>query len=122
MSSARTDADSPWKLILRDYFPEAISWQMPYITSVEEIGFERGFKQGIEQGLEQGLEQGSQQGQRRGSQDVVLLLLEQRLGKISPALKEHIAALSQSQINALAIALLNFSTLSDLEAWLTQSS
>ena len=32
MATPRTDADSPWKLILRQYFPEAIEFFFPDIA------------------------------------------------------------------------------------------
>ncbi|WP_254721849.1 DUF4351 domain-containing protein [Kovacikia minuta] len=72
--------------------------KVPYITSVEEIGFERGI----------------QEGQR----SLVLLLLEQRVGKLPEGIRDRLSQLNLAQLEALAIALLNFSTLAELEAWL----
>lgn len=76
--------------------------KVPYITSVEEIGFERGLKQG-------------RQEERRS---LISLQLEQKLGELPSALHDRIAQLNLAQLEALAIALLNFSTLNDLENWL----
>lgn len=66
--------------------------KVPYITSVEEIGFERGQRS--------------------------LLLLQQRVGQLPDQLHDRISQLNLTQLEALAIALLNFSSLTELEAWL----
>jgi hypothetical protein len=34
MATPRTDQDSPWKLVLRDYFPEAIAFFFPTVAKV----------------------------------------------------------------------------------------
>jgi predicted transposase YdaD len=80
--------------------------KVPYITSVEEIGFERG------------IQQGRQEGRQEESRSLVMLLLEQRLGQLPDDLHDRLSPLSRTQLEALAIALLNFSTLAELEAWL----
>lgn len=73
---------------------------MPYITSVERIGYERG----------------RQEGQR----SLTLLLLQQKLGQLPSSVSDRIAALSLEQLEALAIALLNFNSLDELTDWLEQ--
>jgi predicted transposase YdaD len=80
--------------------------KVPYITSVEEIGFERG------------IQQGRQEGRQEGHRSLVLLLLEQRVGQLPHGLRDRLAQLSLTQLEALAIALLDFSTLAELESWL----
>jgi predicted transposase YdaD len=42
--------------------------KMPYITSVEEIGYERGFKEGEQRGQQRGREEGEQRGREEGEQ------------------------------------------------------
>ncbi len=67
-----------------------------------------------------------QQGRQEGARSLVILLLNQKFGAISsgypqggvPSLTERIASLSLEQLEALAIALLNFSVIADLESWL----
>jgi hypothetical protein len=90
--------------------------RMPYITSVEEIGFERGIERGIEQGIERGIEQGEKL--------LIVRLLTRRLDlKVLPeALRTQVEYLSLDRIEALGEALLDFQTLSDLEQWLTTNS
>ncbi|UIE38885.1 DUF4351 domain-containing protein [Leptodesmis sichuanensis] len=76
--------------------------KVTYITSVEEIGFERGLQQG-------------RQEERRS---LISLQLEQKVGQLPSSLHDQIAQLNLTQLEALAIALLNLSTLAELEAWL----
>lgn len=72
--------------------------QMPYITSIEEIGIER------------------------GKRDLILRQLTRRLkGAELPAnLAAQVQALPLPQIEALGEDLLDFTALSDLQAWLKQ--
>jgi predicted transposase YdaD len=104
-----------WVMILPEGLKQSF-WQelkayeeerkVPYITSVEEIGFERG------------IHQGRQEGRQEGQRSLILLLLEQRLGSLPIAIHDRLAQLSLPQLETLAIALLHFSTLAELEAWL----
>ncbi|MGI0485711.1 DUF4351 domain-containing protein [Pantanalinema rosaneae CENA516] len=99
-----------WVMILPEGLKQAF-WQelkayeeerkVPYITSVEEIGFERGIQEG-----------------RRSLLLLLSLQLEQKVGQLPPSLHDRIAQLNLTQLEALAIALLNFSSLAELEAWL----
>jgi hypothetical protein len=74
---------------------------MPYITSIERMGIE--------------------QGRVEGQRSLIDLLLSQKIGQLSQVLDDRISALSNDKLNSLAIALLNFSTLGDLESWLQEN-
>ncbi|NEP56444.1 MAG: DUF4351 domain-containing protein, partial [Symploca sp. SIO2G7] len=67
----------------------------------------------LETGLEQGLER---------EQTLVLKLLSRKLGKIPPKLESQIKALPLEPLEELAEALLDFSTLDDLSAWLQNNN
>lgn len=106
-----------WVMILpkgleREFWQELKAYEeerrMPYISSVERMGFE--------QGLEQGLEQGVQQEAR----SLVLRLLTRKVGTLSESVKAQVNALAITQLEALGEALLNFSSPSDLDAWLAE--
>jgi predicted transposase YdaD len=64
------------------------------------------------------LEEGRQEGER----SLVLLLLEQRVGQLSQIERSRISTLSLERLEALALALLDFSSMADLTAWLEQAS
>jgi Domain of unknown function (DUF4351) len=80
---------------LRTYEEER---RMPYITSVEEIGFER------------------------GERSLILRLLIRRVGELSKPMQAQVEALSLEQVEALGEALLDFTSLADLEAWMAERS
>jgi predicted transposase YdaD len=84
---------------LRDYEKQR---KMPYITSVEEIGFNRG----------------RQEGRQEGRRSLILLLLTEKFGTLSDETTNRIAALSLDQLQALAIALLHFNAIAQLSQWL----
>ena len=62
--------------------------------------------------------EGRQEGRQEGEAALVLRLLHRQLGELEPSLTEQIQALSLPEIEALAEALLEFSTVADLENWL----
>jgi hypothetical protein len=83
--------------------------QMPYITSVEEIGFERGIEQGVRQGLER-------------ERSLILRQLNRKVGALSPQTLEQVNSLSIEQLEALGEALLDFGAIADLAQWLATQS
>jgi Domain of unknown function (DUF4351) len=75
--------------------------QMPYMTSVEEIGYDRGKREGKEE-----------------ARSLILLLLNQKLGQLPKRMSDRVRRLSPEQLQALAIALLHFESLDELNVWL----
>jgi hypothetical protein len=69
---------------------------------------------------QQDREQAIQEGSKQGEQRLVIRLLNRRFGEIDSSLIERVQGLSVDQIEALAEALLDFSSLNDLETWLNQ--
>ena len=66
-------------------------------------------------------QEGEERGILKGEQTVILRLLARRVGNVSPELQSQIQSLSLYQLEALADALLDFSTLTDLRTWLQAS-
>ncbi len=66
------------------------------------------------------LQRGEQRGLALGEQRLVTRLLNRRFGKIDSLSIERIRRLSVEQLESLGEALLDFATVSDLEAWLNQ--
>ncbi|MEH2013794.1 DUF4351 domain-containing protein [Nostoc sp.] len=67
-------------------------------------------------------EQAVQEGNKQGEQRLVLRLLNRRIGEIDALLIERIKGLSIEQLENLGEALLDFSSVADLETWLNQQS
>ncbi len=70
--------------------------------------------------LLEGEQKGEERGRQLGQRSLVILLLEQRVGSLSDAQRNHVSTLNLDRLGALAIALLNFSSQNDLDAWLNQ--
>ena len=59
---------------------------MPYITSVERIGYKRGRAEGLQKGIQEGIQQGQQQALR----SALLEALATRFGEVDDLLRERI--------------------------------
>ncbi|MFM7883535.1 MAG: Rpn family recombination-promoting nuclease/putative transposase [Microcystis panniformis] len=65
-------------------------------------------------------ESGKAQGRREEAVSLILRLLNRRLGEISSTLSQQIRELSLEQLETLGEALLDFTSLTDLTAWLSE--
>ena len=72
--------------------------QMPFISPTEELAMERG--------------------ELKGEQQLILRLLNRRFGEIESSFIDTIRTLTIDQLELLGEALLDFSTVTDLEQWL----
>jgi predicted transposase YdaD len=70
------------------------------------------------EGRQEGRQEGLQEGRQEEALALVLRLLRRRLGNLDATVESRLAALTLPQIEALADALLDFTTVSDLETWL----
>ena len=73
-------------------------------------------------GREEGRREGWQEGRQEGQVDLVQRLLRRRLGVVTPAALKRLPALSADDLAALAEALLDFRSQSDLESWLARAT
>jgi len=62
-----------------------------------------------------------QRGRQEEARSLLLRQLAQKVGALPDRTSEQIITLSLEQLESLAVALLNFSGLTDLEHWLTES-
>lgn len=70
--------------------------------------------------MEEGIEIGKQQGIGEGKLSLVMRLLPRRVGMLTPELEARVKQLSVSQLEDLAVALLDFASVQDLTAWLQE--
>lgn len=68
------------------------------------------------------MEEGIEQGKQEATLSLVMRLLPRRVGTLTPELQRRVQQLSLTQLEDLAVALLDFSQAADLEAWLQQVS
>jgi predicted transposase/invertase (TIGR01784 family) len=93
------------KTLIRQVFREDIMRESVIYQEIQQEGEERGILKG----------------KLEGEQTVIIRLLARRVGDVSPELQSQIQSLSLYQLEALADALLDFSTLADLRTWLQTS-
>jgi predicted transposase/invertase (TIGR01784 family) len=93
------------KTLIRQVFREDIMRESVIYQEIQQEGEERGILKG----------------KLEGEQTVILRQLARRVGDVSPELQSQIQSLSLYQLEALADALLDFSTLADLRTWLQAS-
>jgi len=108
--------------LVRSLFREEIMKESVIYQSILKEGIQQGMQQGMQQGLQQGLQQGMQEGLQRGMQrgvkQLVMMLLNSSFGTLESRLMTKIDSLSVQQLKDLAAALLNFTSVEDLDAWL----
>jgi hypothetical protein len=77
-------------------------------------------EQAVREGIQQGVQQGIQQGVQQGEVNLLLRLLNRRLGSIPANLEQRIRQLSVEQLEELGIAFLDFEGETDLVNWLNE--
>lgn len=68
--------------------------------------------------MEEGIQQGREQGKQQEAVALILRLLNRRVGGLRTQLQERIQGLSTPELEDLGEALLDFTSVADLEAWL----
>jgi hypothetical protein len=94
--------DAEFWLELKAYEEER---QMPYITSVERIGFERGVKEEAQRSLER-------------QRSLIIRQLTRKVGTLPDPVLAKIDVLSIAHLESLGEALLDFESIEELTAWL----
>ena len=72
--------------------------------------------------LQEGREEGREEGKQAEAIALIMRLLPRRIGTVEPELQERIQELSIAQLEDLAEALLDFSDVADLAAWLRDAA
>lgn len=75
-------------------------------------------REGVMEIVTSWMEQGIEQGERT----LLLLLLEQKVGSLPEQMRDRLSQLNKERLERLAIALLNFTSMQDLEAWFIENS
>jgi len=73
------------------------------------------------EGREQGLVEGREQGKTVGASDITLRLLKRKFGSLEPEIEQQIQDLPLARLQELSEDLLDFTQVSQLEAWLKQA-
>ncbi|HWE02594.1 MAG TPA: DUF4351 domain-containing protein [Tepidisphaeraceae bacterium] len=76
----------------------------------------------IEQGKAEGLSEGLSQGLSQGRRLLVLRLLRRQFGDVPTEISDQVGRLSESLLDEMGEALLDFATLADAKTWLAEHS
>jgi predicted transposase YdaD len=103
--------------ISKDFWRHTRAFQ-EILAEGRQEGVELGRQEGREEGRELGLEEGLEEGRRREASALALRQLERRCGTLASSTRSRLETLSRSQLEELALALLDFHSAVDLEVWL----
>jgi Domain of unknown function (DUF4351)/Putative transposase, YhgA-like len=78
-------------------------------------------KEAVMQIVTSWMEEGISQGKQEATVSLIMRLLRARVGMLTPELEQRVQQLSLTQLEDLAVALLDFSSVEDLEVWLQQT-
>ena len=81
-----------------------------------------GMEQGLEKGLQKGRLEGRQEGRLEGEAGLILRQLRRRFGSLSAELESRINRLPLDRLEELGEAILDLSTIEQLDHWLDQDS
>lgn len=84
----------------------------------ESVIYQDIFQKGEQKGLQKGIQRGLQEGAEQEARKLAILMLEQRLGKVSRSMQQQIERLEVEQLEALCASLLEFRSKEKLARWL----
>ena len=88
----------------------------------ESVVYQKILNRGISQGREEGREEGLQQGKTQGKILLLRKMLMRKFAAIDESMLEQLLGFSQTQLEALGEALLDFQSLAELNEWFTQQA
>jgi len=91
--------------------------QETQIFQTEIARLESQQQEGVMQIVTSWMEEGIEQGRTQGERSLILRLLNRQVGELPDGLRSQIETLSIPQLESLGDALLDFASVSDLEAW-----
>ena len=69
---------------------------------------------------QEGIQEGEQRGRSQGEKSLVLRQLARRVGELPQQVHQQVESLSLEQLENLGEALLDFTSMADLDAWFNQ--
>lgn len=92
------------------------------MLNLSDLKQTRVYQEALAEGLEQGLEQGLERGRQQEGVTLITRLLERKFGELPSGLRSPLAHLTLTQLELLADALLDFSSLDEVTDWLNRES
>ena len=92
--------------------------QTRFYRDVFQLGRQEGEQKGRQEGEQKGRQEGEQKGRQEGELNLIIRLLNRRLGVVTPNQENQIRSLSLPGLEALGEALLDFTNPTDIDTWL----
>ena len=102
-------------------FPNLSRQEIEQMLGLSELKQTKVYQQALAEGREEGREQGREEGREEGRQRelaLIMRLLTRRIGAIEPKWQSRIQQLSNTQLEELGEAVLDFAAAADLVTWL----
>jgi predicted transposase/invertase (TIGR01784 family) len=107
-------------------FPKLSREEIEKMLGLSELRQTRVYQEGVEEGEERGILKGRNEGRTEGrtegrveeAQSLILRQLTRRIGNVSSTMRSQVSSLSLHQLESLGEALLDFTSVDDLEHWL----
>ena len=91
------------------------------VASIKKETEKEGVMQIVTSWMEQGIEQGIEQGEQKEALRLVSRVLNRRVGELDAAVIDRLQQLSVSKLEELLDVALDFTSIADLETWLSQN-
>ncbi len=88
---------------------------------VDAVQIRSAKQEGVQEGVQIGRQEGVQIGRQEGKTNLVLRIMTHRFGAIPPSVLTRLQSLNADVLDDLAIALLSFSSYTDVEQWLARN-
>jgi predicted transposase/invertase (TIGR01784 family) len=85
--------------------------------TLDELKESRAYQEIYTEGREEGQKKGLEEGREKGQLSLILMLLNAKFGQLSQSQQAQIQSLTTDQLQALGIALLEFTDMADLQRW-----
>jgi predicted transposase/invertase (TIGR01784 family) len=103
-------------------FPLLGREEIETMLGLSELRQTKVYQEGVEEGEERGVLKGRTEGEQTGAlqeaRSLILRQLTRRIGKVSPTIRSQVESLPLAQLESLGEALLDFTSVVDLEGWL----
>jgi predicted transposase/invertase (TIGR01784 family) len=109
--------------ILANKFPQLSVTEVRQMLDLKEANLRqtRFYQEILQEGLQAGRQEGLQAGRQEGESSIVMRLLDRQCGALSVEQQDQVRSLSIAQLEALSEALLDFTAIADLDAWLREN-
>jgi len=102
-------------------FPKLSREEIQAMFTLDDLKQTRYYQETKQEGVLEGMQRGMLEGMQQGQSNLILRLLVRKFGGLSEESRSNIAQLSPAQIEGLAEAILDFTSVTELDRWLQEN-